>query len=117
MRVGEPFSPLFIAAFTATNVKLGDNRSFAFLSVRFSSRHSLLLYGKVSCRDAGDLSVRFSSRHSLLRGIAIDNFPIKKPFSPLFIAAFTATTLDAAKREAEASFSPLFIAAFTATSG
>ena len=86
------------------------------LSVRFSSRHSLLpltvkddkvlrnvfqsaFHRGIHCYSCGDLpsvparflSVRFSSRHSLLRR---QQSPMNQhgfTFSPLFIAAFTAT--------------------------
>ena len=134
------FSPLFIAALTATTdgvfqfetkhthfqsafhrgthcyiiIRFGFSLLW-LLSVRFSSRHSLLQVGRLAntrlfifqsafhrgthCYEisivtlAADktLSVRFSSRHSLLHnGVEIIR-KSKTSFSPLFIAALTAT--------------------------
>ena len=86
------------------------------LSVRFSSRHSLLLQTSPSASEIRKfLSVRFSSRHSLLpsdRAFIVDPYV---PFSPLFIAAFTATYVRRVFPDRQPAFSPLFIAAFTAT--
>ena len=110
----ETFSPLFIAALTATFLDTGKRHNLS-LSVRFSSRHSLLLCNwSFTCKqliafsplfiaaltatflDTGkrhnlSLSVRFSSRHSLL--LCNWSFTCKQliAFSPLFIAALTAT--------------------------
>ena len=87
-----PFSPLFIAALTATqlsHVSLGVHR---VLSVRFSSRHSLLPHDKTETyHTKRRLSVRFSSRHSLLQCRPCQSSDHLAPFSPLFIAALTAT--------------------------
>ena len=61
------------------------------------------------------LSVRFSSRHSLLQFIIISSVPSELAFSPLFIAALTATARFANGQTLCFAFSPLFIAALTAT--
>ena len=109
------------------------------LSVRFSSRHSLLRADRVLARSGLGLSVRFSSRHSLLLHVLLEvrlilmNFQsafhrgihcycrinhdieVQTAFSPLFIAAFTATIEEMPLLDIIETFSPLFIAAFTAT--
>ena len=84
------FSPLFIAAWSATRGTFFRRNPSNPLSVRFSSRHGVQL---ISGTDASG----------------------GYPFSPLFIAAWSATIQRTADAIEASSFSPLFIAAWSAT--
>ncbi len=86
------------------------------LSVRFSSRLSLLRFVSLFVTIILLLSVRFSSRLSLLLSSGHEGKSgLRLAFSPLFIAAFTATSACISDGGIPKTFSPLFIAAFTAT--
>ena len=91
---------------------------YVHLSVRFSSRHSLLQRIPAEAFRYVHLSVRFSSRHSLLP----NPIKIVTAFSTIFQSAFHRGThcyWERAKSTVDGlvSFSPLFIAALTATTG
>ena len=140
MRIESFFQSAFHRGTHCYSVSIQFNTRRLQLSVRFSSRHSLLLrmmQNAYRCREAFSplfiaaltatkcknisfpsgfaLSVRFSSRHSLLRDLALIRFTASDSFSPLFIAALTATKHRCRAQCRQYAFSPLFIAALTAT--
>ena len=85
------FSPLFIAALTATSRWISaESCRNVFQSAFHRGTHCYLCY-KGYKHSNWHLSVRFSSRHSLLQRRRWITSATRWSFSPLFIAALTAT--------------------------
>ena len=99
------------------NAEKGERRcGLPALSVRFSSRHGVQLGGGRQSRMIEILSVRFSSRHGVQLFILEIEHDHPLTFSPLFIAAWSATKEKWYTRDITfTAFSPLFIAAWSAT--
>ena len=133
------FSPLFIAALTATNRSCSIIGAWLYFQSAFHRGTHCYRGVQLRQQKINALSVRFSSRHSLLPRVLDSNPLASSTFSPLFIAALTATKgMPSRQRRFTCfqsafhrgthcyledfyhwylltTFSPLFIAALTAT--
>ena len=106
VQVVQPFSPLFIAAWSATrdrNEEIQDDLTFSPLFIAAWSAIRLPVFQSAfngvqldELRSAASiLSVRFSSRHGVqLRAKIFTMKMYPESFSPLFIAAWSATFSD-----------------------